>query len=443
MRQIEDRSIEAIVENAYATYGEYVNLNRHIPNMLDGLKPVYRKAIYAVMKACGDGIKDAATVMGEAAKYYSHNPLYLVDVMCILSKYGILQDVCNNGTYFIHKENDGHAAFRYLITGIEPFWNKLFGKLINYVPYTLSDKGTNEPDYIPTPIPLGLIFGYSSMSCGCNTEIPPFTAQSMLDALINDDPRRLKLSFGLEIVQDKTNINGIWENGAGKLTFKYPWKVTTIESYTGILISGNAIYQNLNWNIEDKNKRAGFDYTLDKLIESNIIEVIEISSDKVPSVFFRIKDERRMTLKELGDFVDFIVTNYRLIKLTVYYKSSVSRISLKTWLQLSFNNYNELLEKYRKENIDRLIRNRTILENLPAVAKVLVDNHGKDISNQWIADQLKIEKWIVDEVVKKPISALKKKDTSNEINSINDQIAKFEAFDPVSFTTNAILEIPE
>lgn len=442
----EKKSIIDIVENAYATYGAYVNFNRFIPNALDGLKPSYRKAIYATMKVCKDELAGVDSVLGEAYKYYNHGPQYLVPVICKLAKYGIFRDDGANGSYFIYGDTVDHAASRYLETGVAPFYYKLFSKLINYVPYSLSDKGHNEPDYIPTPVPLGLTFGYNAMSCGSNTEIPPMTAKSLIEAMIDNDPSKLRLSFGLELVEDQSNIHSIWTKGSGKMTFRYPWKVTEVEGSKGIVIKGNPIYYKLNWKINRKN----FDFTLETLIEKNVVEVVELERiGDLKQTFIKLKKPDYISIQELAEYVNEVVTNYKLIKLSTYVfnKSTkskmVTRLSLRSWLTLCYRNYIELLETYRSSNIDRLIKSRTVLEWLPKVAEVLLKDRDKDLSNEDIAKHLGIETWIVEEIIKKPISTLRRKDTSNQIESINNQIKLFEEFDSNQFTLDTINSIPE
>lgn len=442
----EKQSIIDIVENAYVNYGTYVNFNRFIPNALDGLKPSYRKAIYATMKVCKDDLAGVDSVLGEAIKYYNHGSQYLVPVLCKLAKFGILRDDGANGSYFIYGDTVEHAASRYLETGVSPFYYKLFGKLINYVPYSVSDKGHNEPDYIPTPVPLGLTFGYNAISCGSNTEIPPMTAKSLIEAMIHDDPNRLKLSFGLELVKDQTNIEGIWTKGSGKMTFKYPWKFYELNGFKGILITGNPIYFKLQW----KRERAGFDFTLEKLIERNYVEVQELEKiGELRQTFIKVKKPDSVNMSELARYVDDVVTNFKLIKLSTYvYNKSlghkmVTRLSLRGWLRLCFDNYIKLLEHYKKSNIERLIKARTVLEWLPKVAEILLATKDRLITNKEIADNLKIDQWIVDEIVQKPISTLRRKDTQKQIENINEQIKQFEDFNSKEFTLETIYNIPE
>lgn len=438
---MEERKIIDIVKEAYTVYGSYVNFNRFIPNALDGLKPSYRKAIYATMKVCKDELAGADSVLGEAIKYYNHGSQYLVPVICKLAKYGIFKDDGANGSYFIYGDNESHAASRYLETGVDPFWYKLFSKLINYVPYVTSDKGHPEPEYIPTPIPLGLTFGYNAISCGSNTEIPPMTAKSLMEAYTHNDPKYLKLNFGLELVLAETNLQGIWTKGAGKMTFKYPWKLHEVNGSKGILITGDPIYYNLNW----KQSREGFDFTLETLIDRNIVEVVELEkTGTLRNTFIRIKKDKEINIDDLSAYVDKVVTNMKLIKLTAYVTNPktnlrmVTRLSLRSWLEICYKNYLDLLEVYRESNISRLVKSRTILEWLPKVAEIILDAKDKDVSNQEIADILKIETWIVEEIVKKPISTLRRKDTSNQIKAINDQISEFESFDANEFTMSVI-----
>lgn len=442
METFEQKSIIDIVEDAYTNYGTYVNFNRFMPNALDGLKPSYRKSIYATMNVCKDGLANVGSVLGEVVKYYNHGPEYLTPVICKLAKYGIFRDDGANGSYFIYGENMRHAASRYLETGVSTFYYKLFSKLIHYVPYETSDKGYDEPTYIPTPIPLGLTFGYNAISCGSNTEIPPMTAKSLIEAMANDDPKLLKMSFGLQLIPEQSNLHGIWTKGAGKLAFKYPWEIYEFNGYEGILITGNPIYKKLYWGM----KREGFDFTLDTLIEKNLVEVQELEKDgELRRTFIRIKKKGAVNINELARYVDTVVTNFKLIKLSTYItvkgKKVVTRLSLRAWLKICYSNYIDLLEKYRKSNIESLTKSRTILEWLPKVAELILNN--RDITDEEICKELKIEKWIVSEIMKKPISTLRKKDTQNQINSINEKISEFEQFDPQKFTLETIYNIPE
>lgn len=431
-------NLDDLVKRFYTNYGEYVNLNRHIPNFYDGLKPVYRKAIYAAMKTAGKGITKVASILGEAVKYYPHNPSYIEPVINSLAIFGIFVDEGNNGMAKLYMKDTEAAAARYLDSGVQPFYYDLFNKLIPYVPYTESELGFSEPQYIPTPIPLGLTFGTVGISCGCNTDIPPFTPKSLMEAYLADDPSKLEMSYGLQLLHQESNLDGIWNLGAGKLVYQY--RISEERDVKGrlvIKVQGNPTYDSPNWDLIQDD----YEFNLRELEKMGKVSIIETRENNLATLYIVNNPNKGVSDDELARYVKARCTRTKLVKLTVYKGNEVGRVSAKYWIGSTLDNYIELLSKYVDSNIAKLERERAILEALPTVTKVLL-NH-RDWSNEQIATEAEVEKWIVDEVMKKPISSLKKdKDFTNRIAAIDNQLDELRNFNSAKFTVDSVLAIP-
>lgn len=429
------KSINTIVRDAYKIYGTYVNNERHIPNFYDGLKPVYKKAIYGTMNTASDHLNKAVTVIGEVMKYYPHGDRHVTPVLAQLARVGIFVNESNNGCHFFYKNDISHAAARYLDVMINPFYNKLFSKLIKYVPYVEGELGYKEPAYIPTPIPLGLTFGFNGMSCGCNTEIPPFTAQSILRAMQNDDPYELKMSFGLEIDKDESDLYNIWYYGSGKLVFRYPMEYGEIDGQKGFIITGDPEYIKPGWHKKINDPDCD-DITLPDLVKRGTVEVIETNK----MLFVKMRDSSMTGVVQ--EYLENCITNFKLVKLTVSKNGKVGRVSMKNWIKSVYDNYISLLEDYRLANIERLKRDRLVQEALPIVTKILLDH--RDWDNHQIAVEANVEDWIVSKIMEKSISTLKRTKKVDEVLlRIDNQIEEFKSFNPTEYTNNIILQIPE
>lgn len=174
--------IEPLMRQNFLEYASYVIMDRAIPDLRDGCKPVQRR-ILATLHAMDDGrFHKVANVIGETMKLHPHGDASIGDALVVLA----------NKEYFIEKQGNfgnlltGHsaAASRYIecrLTDLarETLFNK---KLTDYQPSY--DGRRDEPVYLPVKLPVVLLLGTEGIAVGMATRILPHNFCELLEAQI-------------------------------------------------------------------------------------------------------------------------------------------------------------------------------------------------------------------------------------------------------------------
>jgi len=437
MNNIKKESIGKLCSEYYIEYGRELNSNRALPLIMDGLKPSYRRAIYVALNSPGNHIKSLDFV-GNMAKMHPHGDKSIVGVENKLVRAKVFKELGNFGYYPLYGAQMSPAAPRYTSTGIEDNWYDIMSPLLPYVPYMEGEtEGIIEPEYLPTMIPLSLVFGSIGIGLGINTNIPNFSPQSILDAYNNDDPSLLKPYYDLEIDYENSQLERLWEKGIGKVIYKYHLEVGTDNNGSdGVWVYGDTNVFIPDWTQIEEWKSQGLIFTRDE------------STGGKPCIFVgRNKGVRKvnqeMILEELqrctssANVFSEIQTIYRL----GIHDSEVARyIPMKEWVEVTYNNYLEIFERYRKGNIDKINFDIKVNTYLKQVAEILMTAEH-DITNQEIADQLEIETEVVNAITRKSISTLKRVDTDSIIKSLKQKRKEFKNLDVIEFINSTVAKM--
>ena len=184
--------VSEVIKDSMFEYGQYVIEERALPNMLDGLKPVQRRSLYA-MKAGGMvGSKHykLARVVGDIiGKYHPHGDSSVVGtIVTMVNKWK------NNMSLFEGQGNwgsitgDSNAAMRYIEVKLsEPMNNLVFENMEkeNVVPWVPNyDETTQEPKLLPLKYPFHLLNGTSGIAYAMSADIPSYNVKEMTELFI-------------------------------------------------------------------------------------------------------------------------------------------------------------------------------------------------------------------------------------------------------------------
>jgi topoisomerase IV subunit A len=174
--------VKLLMRHHYLKYASYVILDRAIPNVYDGLKPVQRRILYTLWRMHDGKLHKVANVAGQTMAYHPHGDAPITEALVNLSNKGYLLDQQGNfGNMFT---GDPAAAARYIETrlsdlAIETMFN---ADLTETVP---SYDGRNlEPVCLPAKIPLLLLQGADGIAVGMSTHILPHNFIELLEAQI-------------------------------------------------------------------------------------------------------------------------------------------------------------------------------------------------------------------------------------------------------------------
>lgn len=414
------QSIGDFVRNAFLLFGAEVNSRRQLPSVKDGLKPSYRRLIYETLRSSNPTqLRKTADIIGSCmSSTHGHGDRSLVGPVANLVRWGIFKGQGNHGKKMMIGDDTDPSAMRYTEAALSEKFHKIFSELMPYVPYVDADVKGQEPEYLPTPIPLCLMFSTLGVGIGVNCRIPAFTIPSMMNALMSDDPSLLEAPFGLEIVKSESELDKLWTTGIGKICYKY--KVTTgyCEGTFGVYLSGQPeIFKPLLSEI-------------DKLVNLSRAYILDLTSGKETKVFIaREHNVKAVSNDDIIELVEKASKNTRSYRLTVSDGKIAYRISLRDWLRKCYSEYLELIEKFKSDKSSKYEFDREVYKWLPSVVEVLYND--RDLTSIQIAEKLGIDQKVVESILSKSISALRRKDTTEKVKSIEDKISYFKSIDPV------------
>ena len=180
----EDKKLQltGMYESWFIDYASYVILERAIPHIEDGLKPVQRRILH-VMKESDDGhFTKVAGIVGDTMHYHPHGDASIGDALVQLGQKELMIDTQGNWGNIL--TGDGAAAPRYIEARLSPFaLDVAFNKKVTE--WTLSYDGRNkEPITLPIKFPLLLAQGAEGIAVGLSCKILPHNFNELLDASI-------------------------------------------------------------------------------------------------------------------------------------------------------------------------------------------------------------------------------------------------------------------
>lgn len=256
-------------EKAYLDYSMYVILDRALPHIADGLKPVQRRIVYAMselgLSASSKHKKSARTVGDVLGKYHPHgdSPCYEAMVLMAQSfsyRYPLIDGQGNWGS---QDDPKSFAAMRYTESRLTPYANALLNELDQgTVEWQPNFDGTlDEPALLPARLPNILINGASGIAVGMATDIPPHNLNEVVDGCIHllDHPHASvaeltrfipapDLPTGAEIITPKEELIEIYSTGNGSVKTRACFKIENGEIVVTALpyrVSGSKVLEQI------------------------------------------------------------------------------------------------------------------------------------------------------------------------------------------------------
>jgi len=189
---IERQSVGVYSERAYLDYSMYVILDRALPFIGDGLKPVQRRIIYAMselgLKSTAKYKKSARTVGDVLGKFHPHGDSACYEAMVLMAqpfsyRYPFID---GQGNWGAQDDPKSFAAMRYTESKLSPYADLLLSEInLGTVNWTDNFDGTiQEPKQLPAQIPNLLLNGTSGIAVGMATDMPPHNLIEVVTACI-------------------------------------------------------------------------------------------------------------------------------------------------------------------------------------------------------------------------------------------------------------------
>ncbi len=243
---IRDTPLALEAERRYLNYALSVISSRALPDVRDGLKPVQRRILYAMLNDLGlrpDGrFRKSAAVVGDVmGKYHPHGDQAIYDAMVRMAQPFVMRAPLVEGQgNFGSPDGDRAAAMRYTEARLRPLAMELLAELgKDTVGFRPNYDGTkSEPYVLPARYPNLLVNGSQGIAVGMATSIPPHNLGEIVDAciaMIDDDGvlstkkllRYIKgpdFPTGGEIMCNKAELAEIYENGHGSVKLRGQWE---------------------------------------------------------------------------------------------------------------------------------------------------------------------------------------------------------------------------
>ena len=210
--------LTGMYQDWFLDYASYVILERAVPAIEDGLKPVQRRILHA-MKTVDDGkYNKVANIVGQTMQYHPHGDASIGDALVQLGQKDLLIDCQGNWGNIL--TGDGAAAPRYIEARLSKFaletvfnpktteWMKSY------------DGRKNEPIHLPVKFPLLLAQGVEGIAVGLNSKILPHNFNELCDAslaYLRNEPFQLYPDFPTGGVIDVTRYNDGERGGSVKI----------------------------------------------------------------------------------------------------------------------------------------------------------------------------------------------------------------------------------
>ena len=243
---VEQQSLRDYTEKAYLDYSMYVILDRALPSIGDGLKPVQRRIIYSMSElglSAGSKPKKSARTVGDViGKFHPHGDSACYEAMVLMAqdfsyRYTIIDGQGNWGST---DDPKSFAAMRYTESRLTPYAKSLLAELgqgtVDWVPNF--DGTMSEPTVLPARLPNLLLNGTTGIAVGMSTDVPPHNMNEVASAVVHllDNPKATIAAVmkhikgpdfptGGELVSPADEIRDMYKSGSGTLRLRASYKM--------------------------------------------------------------------------------------------------------------------------------------------------------------------------------------------------------------------------
>lgn len=302
---VEQQSLKHYTEQAYLNYSMYVILDRALPHIGDGLKPVQRRIIYAMselgLKASSKHKKSARTVGDVIGKFHPHGDSAAYEAMVLMAqdfsfRYPLVDGQGNWGSA---DDPKSFAAMRYTESRLSPFAELLLAELgQGTVDWQPNFDGTmDEPMVLPAQVPTILLNGTTGIAVGMATDVPPHNLREVVNACVHllDNPKASLEEIcqllpapdyptDAEIITETKDIQQIYATGRGSIKMRAIYHLEDGDIVVSALphqVSGSKVLEQIAAQMQAKKLPMVADLRDESDHESPTRLVIEPRSNRV------------------------------------------------------------------------------------------------------------------------------------------------------------------
>ncbi|WP_293647370.1 DNA topoisomerase IV subunit A [Thiolapillus sp.] len=359
-------------EKAYLDYSMYVILDRALPHIGDGLKPVQRRIVYAMselgLSAASKHKKSARTVGDVLGKFHPHGDTACYEAMVLMAqsfsyRYPLIDGQGNWGS---PDDPKSFAAMRYTEAKLTPYAKVLLAELgqgtVDWVPNF--DGTLKEPSLLPARLPNVLLNGASGIAVGMATDIPSHNLREVVSACIRliEVPKTTleelcehipgpDFPTEAEIITPREDLLKIYQTGRGSVRARAVWEKedgNIVVSALPYQVSGNKILEQIASQMRGK-KLPWIEDLRDESDHENPTRLVIVPRSN------RVDLERLMShLFATTDLERAYRVNLNLIGLDGRPQVKDLRVILREWLEFRFTTVRRRLQHRLNKVLDRL-----------------------------------------------------------------------------------------
>ncbi|HEX6064526.1 MAG TPA: DNA gyrase subunit A, partial [Longimicrobiales bacterium] len=303
------RLIEEEMRTSFLNYSMSVIVQRALPDVRDGLKPVHRRILYAMLEGgltAGRPYKKSATVVGDVlGKYHPHGDMAVYEAMVrMVQDFSLRYPLVDGQGNFGSIDGDNAAAYRYTEARLTRIAMELLQDIdketVDFVPNF--DDRLREPTVLPSKFPNLLVNGSSGIAVGMATNIPPHNLREVIEACIhlidNRDATPIDL---MRIVKGPDfptggyicgwqGIKEAYESGRGRIVIRAKTTIEEVNGRPSIIVDEVPFMVNKARMVEQiadlhREKKITDIYDLrDESDRDGIRVVIELKKDAIPQI---------------------------------------------------------------------------------------------------------------------------------------------------------------
>lgn len=383
--KIIERDIQNEMKTSYIDYAMSVIVQRALPDVRDGLKPVHRRILYTMHE---DGLtsdkpyrKSATTVGDVLGRYHPHGDSSVYDAMVRMAQdFSLRYPLIDGHGNFGSIDGDGAAAYRYTEARMskiaEVMLTDIEKNTVDFMPNF--DDRLQEPTVLPAKIPALLVNGSSGIAVGMATNIPPHNLREVIDGIIKiidednvTDEELIKIIKGPDfptggIILGTSGIKDAYTTGRGKLTVRAEAEIEEMSNNKQRIVVSSLPYQvnkaKLIENISHLVKEKRIEGISDLRDESDRIDrvriVIELKRDANPQVVLNQLYKNTQMQDTFGVIMLALVDGEPKI------------LTLRQCLDHYINHRKNVILRRTKFELDKALARAHILEGL----KIALDN---------------------------------------------------------------------
>lgn len=438
------RLIEDEMRESFIDYSMSVIVQRALPDVRDGLKPVHRRILYAMSQAGlspGRAYKKSATVVGEVlGKYHPHGDSAVYDSMVrMVQDFSLRYPLVDGQGNFGSVDGDSAAAYRYTEARLMPLATELLADIDKEtVPFADNFDGSHqEPTVLPARVPNLLINGSSGIAVGMATNIPPHNLREVVEAttrLIDDpDLPQEELESIIQgpdfptggFVCGREGIRDAYRTGRGRVVMRARAEIEQVDANSErivvteipFMVNKSRLIEQIAQLVRDK-KLTDIRDMRDESDRDGMRIVIELKRDAVPEIVLNRLYKHTQMQSTFGTI------------LLALHDGQPKVMSLREMLQHFIDHRLVVIVRRSEYDLAKALEREHILEglkiavdNIDEVIKIIRGSNDTDVASQQLQENFELSERQAKAILDMRLARL----TGLEIEKLEEELAEVRA----------------